>query len=50
MGWILVLIPIVLWVYLVHIALQAGATTLALILGVVGISLTAYRLKRIFGF
>ena len=42
----LVLLLLVFWMFLAFRALQRGDTTMATILVVVGISLTAYRLRR----
>jgi hypothetical protein len=42
----LVLLLLVFWMFMAFRALQRGDTTMAIILVVVGISLTAYRLKR----
>ena len=42
----LVLLLLVFWMFLAFRALQRGDTTMAIILVVVGISLTAYRLRR----
>ena len=46
MGKPLVLLLLVFWIFLAYRALQRGDTTMALLFGVVGVSLTAYRLKR----
>jgi hypothetical protein len=42
----LVLLLLVFWMFMAFRALQRGDTTMAVVLVVVGISLTAYRLKR----
>jgi hypothetical protein len=42
----LVLLLLVFWIFMAFRALQRGDTTMAIILVVVGISLTAYRLQR----
>ena len=42
----LVLLLLVFWIFMAYRALQRGDTTMAIILVAVGISLTAYRLKR----
>jgi hypothetical protein len=42
----LVLLLLVFWMFFAFRALQRGDTTMAIILVVVGISLTAYRLQR----
>jgi hypothetical protein len=42
----LVLLLLVFWMFMAFRALQRGDTTMAIVLVVVGIALTAYRLKR----
>jgi hypothetical protein len=42
----LVLLLLVFWMFLAFRALQRGDTTMAIVLVVVGIALTAYRLRR----
>jgi hypothetical protein len=42
----LVLLLLVFWMLMAFRALQRGDTTMAIVLVVVGIALTAYRLKR----
>jgi hypothetical protein len=42
----LVLLLLVFWIFMAFRALQRGDITMAIILVVVGISLTAYRLQR----
>jgi len=42
----LVLLLLVFWIFLAYRAVQRGDTTMAIVLVVVGISLTAYRLQR----
>ena len=45
MGKPLVLLLLVFWVFLAYRALQRGDTTMAIVFVVVGVSLTAYRLR-----
>jgi hypothetical protein len=42
----LVLLLLVFWIFLAYRALQRGDTAMAILFGVVGVSLTAYRLQR----
>jgi hypothetical protein len=42
----LVLLLLAFWMFLAYRALERGDTTMAIVLVVVGISITAYRLKR----
>jgi len=42
----MVLLLLAFWIFLAYRALQRGDTTMAIVLVVVGFSLTAYRLKR----
>jgi hypothetical protein len=42
----LVLLLLVFWMFMAFRAVQRGDTTMAIVLVVVGIALTAYRLKR----
>lgn len=46
MGKPLVFLLLVFWIFLAYRALQRGDTDMAILFGVVGISLTAYRLQR----
>lgn len=46
MGKPLVLLLLVFWIFLAYRALQRGDTAMAILFGVVGVSLTAYRLQR----
>jgi hypothetical protein len=46
MGKPLVFLLLVFWIFLAYRALQRGDTAMAILFGVVGISLTAYRLQR----
>jgi hypothetical protein len=46
MGKPLVLLLLVFWLFLAYRALARGDTVMAILFGVVGVSLTAYRLQR----
>ena len=46
MGKPLILLLLVFWIFLAYRALQRGDMIMALLFGVVGVSLTAYRLQR----
>jgi hypothetical protein len=42
----LVLLLLAFWIFLAYRAMERGDTTMAIVLVVVGLSITAYRLKR----
>jgi hypothetical protein len=46
MGKPLILLLLVFWVFLAYRALMRGDIVMALLFGVVGVSLTAYRLQK----